>query len=48
MRPRKCVRLATSVKTSAPGTYLAAVLYADDAVVELDELNNLVVYGPID
>jgi hypothetical protein len=41
------VQFNTALKQSASGKYLIAVLDADDAVVEVNELNNIVVFGPI-
>jgi hypothetical protein len=42
------VRLATALKTSASGKYVVAVLDATNAVVEVNEVNNVVVFGPIE
>ncbi len=42
------VRITTALKSSASGKYVVAVLDANDAVVEIDELNNVVVSGPLE
>jgi hypothetical protein len=41
------VRFNAALKSSASGKYLIAVLDATDAVTEVNELNNIVVVGPI-
>jgi hypothetical protein len=41
------VRFNAALKTSASGKYLIAVLDADNAVTEVNELNNIVVSEPI-
>jgi hypothetical protein len=41
------VRFNAALKNSASGKYLIAVLDADNVVVEVNELNNTVVFGPL-
>ncbi len=42
------VRFTTALRTSASGKFVVAVLDATDAVVEVNEVNNVVVFGPIE